>query len=75
MRKRSTRAVQLDEERIRVFVKGASEIVLDLCKFFIGSEGKPQPLQLADKQKIQEVAIKTYANKAYRTFCLAYKDI
>ena len=52
MRKRSTRAVQLDEERIRVFVKGASEIVLDLCKFFIGSEGKPQPLQLADKQKI-----------------------
>ncbi len=74
-RKRSTRVVKIGEDRVRVFVKGASEIVLNLCSHWLAQQGKPEKLDLTDKRKIEEMAIKRYAHKAYRTFCLAYKDM
>ena len=74
-RKRSTRAVRIKEDRVRVFVKGASEIIVNLCSEWIGSSGKAEKFELTDKRKIEEVAIRRYANKAYRTLGLAYKDM
>lgn len=42
-RKRATCAVRhpTQKGKIRVFVKGAPEIVIESCDFFIGQSGKP----------------------------------
>lgn len=74
-RKRSTRAVKINEDTVRVFVKGASEIILNLCSMWLDHSGKVSKFEITEKRRIEEVAIKRYAHKAYRTFCLAYKDM
>uniref|UniRef100_A0AC35FMI3 Calcium-transporting ATPase n=1 Tax=Panagrolaimus sp. PS1159 TaxID=55785 RepID=A0AC35FMI3_9BILA len=58
----------------RVFVKGASEIMLSRCKWIIGSENTIQPFGDADKTSMIQNVIEPMASDGLRTICIAYKD-
>ncbi|KDO31182.1 calcium-translocating P-type ATPase [Saprolegnia parasitica CBS 223.65] len=74
-KKRMTVVVRISATTCRVFTKGASEIVLDLCTSQLQLDGSVTPLDEAQKNHIHTNVIETYANQAYRTLCLAYRDI
>lgn len=58
----------------RIHVKGASEIVLEACQYYVNSQGEAQKL---DKEAIVKWngIISEYADQALRTIALAYRDI
>jgi len=58
----------------RIHLKGAAEIVLRSCKYYIDAHGQKQELKDADMNKL-ESQILDYADKALRTICFAYKDL
>eukprot|EP00732_Lithocolla_globosa_P001643 Lithocolla_globosa_v1_NODE_856_length_3177_cov_20.386611.p1 type:complete len:999 gc:universal NODE_856_length_3177_cov_20.386611:3080-84(-) len=58
----------------RLYVKGASEIVLNHCSAYVKSDGSRQPMTESVRQETDEVILK-FANDALRTICLAYRDI
>eukprot|EP00744_Colponema_vietnamica_P000450 GILI01000815.1.p2 GENE.GILI01000815.1~~GILI01000815.1.p2 ORF type:complete len:1124 (+),score=399.86 GILI01000815.1:165-3536(+) len=58
----------------RLFVKGASEIVLRLCSSYINSNGDKQPLTEQMKKDTETNVIEEFAAKALRTICIAYRD-
>ncbi|KAJ2452978.1 plasma membrane calcium [Coemansia sp. RSA 2336] len=62
------------EGRYRVHAKGASEIVLRACTRMVGSDGTSQELDDKTRTEMQQ-HISTFANRALRTFALAYKEI
>ena len=58
-----------------VCVKGASEIILDMCTSYISNGGEEKKL---DDQKLEEIkkkVITNFASQAYRTLTIAYKEI
>jgi len=59
----------------RVYAKGASEIILGRVAQTINCEGDVSDVTEAQKKSIAEDIIKPFANKAMRTFGLAYKDM
>jgi Ca2+ transporting ATPase len=61
-------------EHYRVYTKGASEIVLDLCEQALAADGSFIPLSSTDKEKINSDIINSFADEGYRTLCLAYRD-
>ena len=64
-----------DENKLIILTKGASEIILGLCDKYIGEEGKTCDF---DEDKLSEVktnVISKYANEAYRTLSIAYREV
>ena len=61
--------------KIYSLVKGASETVLDLCSFVLSSNGTVENLANEEIEDIKKEVISNYANSAYRTLTLAYKEI
>ena len=59
----------------RVYVKGASEIILERCTKRLVEGGEEREMNQAEKDHIGRSVIEDYANKAYRTLTLAYKDM
>jgi Ca2+ transporting ATPase len=65
---------------LRLYTVGASEIVLDLCHFFVDTTGSGSggphvlPLTPMTRQTILNT-IEEYANNAMRTVIFAYKDL
>ena len=59
----------------RIFHKGAVEIVLNSCLYFVNPETN-EVVQISDeyRYKIKSV-IDSFTNKALRTVCIAYKDL
>ncbi|KAF9358659.1 hypothetical protein BGX26_001224 [Mortierella sp. AD094] len=62
------------KEPYRIYVKGASEIVLSSCSHYIDSEGEAKPLDAEARAKL-DVIISQYADKALRTISLSYHDV
>lgn len=58
----------------RVHLKGASEIVLASCDFYLDGEGRKVPLPQKKKLELED-QIDKYAKQALRTICFAYKDL
>lgn len=58
----------------RLFVKGASEWVLESCSHYLDENGVRQPKTKEAESKILD-RITDYAGKALRCICIAYKDI
>jgi Ca2+ transporting ATPase len=58
----------------RVYVKGASEIVLGACTHYIDRHGEPKPLTSIESD-IFNKRIFEYASMAMRTICVAFKDL
>lgn len=57
----------------RLFVKGASEIVLTSCSHYVDEDGNRK--EINDQREIITNAIEEFAYDALRTLCLAYKDL
>lgn len=58
----------------RLFIKGASEIILHKCKWQLGSKGKLVSFSDEDKENLIKSVIEPMASDGLRTICLAYKD-
>jgi magnesium-transporting ATPase (P-type) len=58
----------------RVHIKGAAEIVLGSCRYYLNVDG--EKCELTDEMKSNlEYVIINYAKQALRTICFAYKDL
>jgi len=76
-RKRCTTVVRHPSQagKVRVFVKGAPEIVIDKCVAMLGQRGETQELTPEKRDRIiYEDVVKKFARKCYRTLLLAYAD-
>uniref|UniRef100_F1KQN1 Calcium-transporting ATPase n=1 Tax=Ascaris suum TaxID=6253 RepID=F1KQN1_ASCSU len=58
----------------RVFSKGASEIILKRCKWFLGKGGALTKFTQKDQERLVSNVIEPMASDGLRTICLAYKD-
>ena len=58
----------------KLFTKGAPEIILDKCAYFINKNGQANLINLEFRRKLNEI-IKSYANKSLRTLLIVYKDL
>ncbi|KAI8888475.1 PMCA-type calcium-translocating P-type ATPase [Backusella circina FSU 941] len=58
----------------RIHVKGASEIVLDACKYYIDENGAQKSLDHESVIRFNGI-ISEFADKALRTIAIAYRDI
>eukprot|EP00392_Amoebophrya_sp_AT5.2_P004053 g4058.t1 len=71
-RKRSTIVVKDPTSGgFTVFVKGASEIVLDLCTKRLNLDGSESRLDVADRSAVKETVVDLFAKQALRTIVLA----
>jgi Ca2+-transporting ATPase len=69
-------AVKLSDGRFRLYVKGASEILLGKCDRIVSDANKEltaRPLS-EDNQETLEQVINTYASRSLRTIGLVYRD-
>ncbi|KAI6183732.1 Calcium ATPase [Aphelenchoides bicaudatus] len=57
----------------RVFCKGASEIILSRCSYFVGETGEAEPFN-NDLSKRLLAVIESMAQRGLRTICIGYKD-
>lgn len=61
--------------KIRVFVKGAPEIVIEHCTKTLDATGKVIELSSLERDDIINVSVvKQFAAKCYRTLLIAYVD-
>ncbi|KAF8931760.1 PMCA-type calcium-translocating P-type ATPase [Dissophora ornata] len=61
-------------EKYRLYVKGASEIVMRSCTHYIDSDGAVKSLDDNARAKFEQI-ISQYADKALRTIALSYRDV
>lgn len=80
-RKRMSTVITLDDSEPtehnygkRLHVKGASEIILESCNYYLDENGEKQVLSDEVKEKINDT-IKSFAMQALRTIAFAYKDL
>lgn len=76
-RKRMTTVTRspIDSGKYIVLSKGASEIILDLSTKFVSEGGEIKDLDEEKLNEIIENVIGNFADQAYRTLSLAYKEI
>ena len=76
-RKRMTTVVAHPTEasKVRVYVKGASEIVLNRCTHILKRNDEIALLSQEEREKILKNVINVYASQAYRAIGFAYRDM
>ncbi|KAI8090785.1 PMCA-type calcium-translocating P-type ATPase [Thamnidium elegans] len=62
------------QDDYRIYVKGASEIVLGTCESYIDEDGEQHKLTKEVTEKCNSI-ISDYADQALRTIAVAYRDI
>ncbi|KAF9114263.1 hypothetical protein BGX27_011314 [Mortierella sp. AM989] len=62
------------QEKYRLYVKGASEIVMRSCTQYVDSDGQIKSLDENARAKFDQI-ISSYADKALRTIALSYRDV
>lgn len=73
-RKRATSVVRLPNGDVRVFAKGAPEIVIGFCDKYHSAEGRVVDLDEKKKKSMLSNQVKQFASKCYRTLLIAYVD-
>ena len=63
----------MPDGQLRLFCKGASEIVLGFCTNVLRPDGKAQELD-EEKRKALESTIGAFADEGLRTIAVAYRD-
>ncbi|CAK5088108.1 unnamed protein product [Meloidogyne enterolobii] len=58
----------------RLFCKGASEILLNRCQFFVDSNGAVEEFKNESKERLSQQVIHKMAEDGLRTLTIAYKD-
>jgi Ca2+ transporting ATPase len=76
-RKRMTTVTQspLNKDNYIVLSKGASEIILELSNKYVAEGGVLKDLDAKKTNEIHEKVISNFANQAYRTLSIAYKEV
>eukprot|EP00744_Colponema_vietnamica_P008055 GILI01011515.1.p1 GENE.GILI01011515.1~~GILI01011515.1.p1 ORF type:complete len:1048 (-),score=370.45 GILI01011515.1:173-2893(-) len=74
-RKRMSTLLALQGSTLRVYCKGASEIVLDRCSSILTANGSVREMTKADRFFITKNVIENFASQGLRTLCLAYRDV
>jgi len=64
-----------DGKKLRMYTKGASEIVLSKCQSVLDANGEPVHFSIQDRKNLQDKVISSMADNALRTIAIAYKDI
>ncbi|RUS89017.1 hypothetical protein EGW08_003264, partial [Elysia chlorotica] len=59
---------------VRLFCKGASEVVVKKCSYILDSNCVPQPFNAQKQEEVVNSVIEPMASYGLRTICLAYKD-
>jgi len=73
-RKRMSTLVQ-HKAGARLFVKGASEIILGMCDTYLDTNGKEKALTSEDKDSMKSKVIETLAAEGLRTLSIAYREV
>lgn len=76
-RKRQTTVIKHPSQqgKVRVFCKGAPEIVINHCDTLLGANGNPEDLSNEKKDEIiKQRVVKKFAEKTYRTLLVSYCD-
>ena len=74
MRKRATTACKNDDGSVRVYCKGAPEIVIKYCTSMIGSDGQQVALTDDKKKQIVDQIVGGFASECWRTMLVSYVD-
>jgi Ca2+ transporting ATPase len=61
-------------DKTYLFVKGASEVIVNMCHWHLAKDGKPHIIHRPHRARIEKV-ISKYARNAFRTLTLAYREI
>ncbi|EDQ88387.1 uncharacterized protein MONBRDRAFT_9247 [Monosiga brevicollis MX1] len=72
--KRMETIVRLPNGKYRMFVKGASEIILKYATAYDAGNESTTPLTAADREGLEQNVIIRFAEQALRVICIAYKD-
>jgi Ca2+ transporting ATPase len=72
--KRMSTVIETDTSELHVYIKGASEIVLDKCTHYYNKQGEIAILDEEIKNTIRS-RIKEFSEEALRTLGLAYKPV
>lgn len=64
-----------EEGKLRVYVKGAAEIVLPLCVWRYGSSGEWKSLEVGHVDKLQRQVIEGFTSRGLRSICIAFRDL
>ncbi|EGD82982.1 P-type ATPase [Salpingoeca rosetta] len=73
-KKRMETIIQLPNGTYRMFVKGASEIILSMSTHYADANGERQPITDDLREDIGDNVIVEFASQALRVICLAYRD-
>mmetsp|Transcript_65613 Transcript_65613/g.90754 ORF Transcript_65613/g.90754 Transcript_65613/m.90754 type:complete len:591 (+) Transcript_65613:990-2762(+) len=73
-RKRATAAFRRDDGSVRVFCKGAPEIVIEYCSNYHTAEGLVELDQDKKASITGEEVVKRFASKCWRTMLVSYRD-
>ena len=74
-RKKMIVVYKLSKNQYRVYVKGASEVILGISGFFYNKQASQTLMNKSIRDQIMNNTIEVYAADALRTITLAYKDI
>ena len=74
LKKSMTTIVEIDEKNLRIYSKGASEIVLSYCSSYLDAEGNVNSMTEEERSKVVR-KISLLAGESLRTICLAYRNI
>eukprot|EP00002_Diphylleia_rotans_P008170 TRINITY_DN1790_c0_g3_i1.p1 TRINITY_DN1790_c0_g3~~TRINITY_DN1790_c0_g3_i1.p1 ORF type:complete len:1051 (-),score=276.69 TRINITY_DN1790_c0_g3_i1:502-3654(-) len=74
-RKRMSTVVSTIGDNMQIFTKGASEIILGRCKYYLDASGMRQPLTAEKMNQVNQNVIESFASNGLRTLCMAYRDI
>jgi magnesium-transporting ATPase (P-type) len=58
----------------RIFLKGASEIVLNACDYYVNDNNRKVELDDLNRERFN-LQIKEFASESLRTICICYKDL
>ncbi|EDQ88754.1 uncharacterized protein MONBRDRAFT_8804 [Monosiga brevicollis MX1] len=72
--KRMETVVRLPSGKYRVYVKGASEIILSFATAYDVGNDQTKPLTADDRAALERDVIVRFAEQALRVICIAYKD-
>jgi len=74
-RKKMTTIVQKGQNKYRIFMKGAPNIIYNCCDTFLNpNTGESSPMTTSHLSKLREVNV-SYENKLLRCIAISYKDV
>ncbi|CAF0953793.1 unnamed protein product [Adineta steineri] len=74
IRKSMSTVIQRPDSTVRMYIKGASDIILNKCTTILNQNGEIIPFSSIDYDSLEETVIEPMGSCALRTVCLAYRD-